>query len=136
MKKIINTLLVIIWMITIFIMSSFSSTESSDQSGFIVNIIANILNTNNVDLLSLIIRKTAHFTEYFILGILVHNMIHNYNKKTYLSIIICIIYAICDEIHQLFVPGRSGQMLDVLIDVLGSLLGIYILIFIKNKHKS
>ena len=135
MKHKINILLVITWMILIFIMSSFNSSESSNQSGFIVNIISNIFNINNIELLSLIIRKLAHFTEYFILGLLTYNMIYSYNKKAYISIIICILYAISDEIHQYFVPGRSCQIMDMTIDTLGSLLGIYLLLFIKRKHK-
>lgn len=132
MKKRINILLVIIWMILIFIMSSFNSTESSNQSNFIVDIIANIFNTTNINLLSLIIRKLAHFTEYFILGILVYNLIHSYDKKIYIGIIICVLYAISDEIHQLFVPGRSCQLLDILIDSMGSITGTYLLCFIKR----
>ena len=135
MKKRINLLLVIIWMIFIFIMSSFNSTDSSSQSGFIVNIIVNIFNINDIELLSLIIRKMAHFTEYFILGLLVYNMAHSYNKKTYISIIICILYAISDEIHQIFVPGRSCQISDMIIDVSGALLGIYFLFILINKIK-
>lgn len=135
MKNKINILLVLLWMILIFIMSSFNSTESSNQSGFIVNIISGIFNINNIELLSLIIRKLAHFTEYFILGILTYNMFDSYNKKAYISIIICILYAISDEIHQIFVPGRSCQIMDITIDTLGSLLGIYLLLFIKKKHK-
>lgn len=134
MTKKISTLLAIAWMIFIFIMSSFNSIESSSQSGFIVNIISNILNINNTEILSLIIRKLAHFTEYLILGILVSNAIHIHNKKIYLAIIICIIYAISDEIHQLFVPGRSCQITDICIDTLGTLTGIFLL-NLKFKHK-
>lgn len=37
------------------------------------------------------------------------------------------IYACTDEIHQLFVPGRSGQFRDVMIDSLGAFIGILIL---------
>ena len=135
MKNKVKILLVILWMILIFIMSSFNSTESSNQSGFIVNVISSIFNISNIELLSLIIRKLAHFTEYFILGILTCNMVHSYNKKAYISIIICILYAISDEIHQIFVPGRSCQIMDMTIDTLGSLTGIYLLLFIKKKHK-
>lgn len=132
MKKRINILLVILWMILIFTMSSFNSTESSNQSNFIVDIITNIFNITNINLLSLIIRKLAHFTEYFILGILIYNLIHSYNKKICIAIIICVLYAISDEIHQLFVPGRSCQLLDILIDTMGSIVGIYLLYFIKK----
>ena len=125
-KKIINIILVIIWMAVIFIMSSFNSTDSGNQSGFIVDIISNILNINNIDVLSLIIRKLAHLSEYFILGLLVYNLIYSYNKKMYIAIIICIFYAISDEVHQMFVPGRSCQMLDICIDSIGSVLGIFL----------
>ena len=134
-KKILNFLLVVIWMTLIFIMSSFNSTESSNQSNFIINIITNLFNINNLELLTLITRKTAHFTEYLILGMLVSNMIYYYDKKAYIDIIICIIYAISDEIHQLFVPGRSYQTLDIIIDSIGSLVGIYLLILIKKRKK-
>lgn len=43
-----------------------------------------------------------------------------------LSILICMLYACSDEIHQLFVSGRSGKVLDVCIDTFGSLMGIFI----------
>ena len=130
-NKIINFILVIIWMTLIFTMSSFNSAESSNQSGVFVNILANILNIDNLNILSTIIRKSAHFTEYFILGILVCNLIQSYNKKRYIAIIICILYALSDEVHQIFVPGRSCQLLDICIDTLGSTLGI----LLKMKHK-
>ena len=134
MKKRISILLVVLWMLFIFNMSSYNSIDSNNQSGFIVNIISNILNINDLDTLSFIIRKIAHFTEYFILGLFTQNMIHNYNKKKYISIIICIFYAISDELHQSLIPGRSCQILDVIIDSIGSLLGIYLLhIFFKTK---
>lgn len=116
-------------------MSSFNSTESSNQSNFIVNIIANIFNINNISILSLIVRKLAHFTEYFILGLLVYNLIYSNQKKACFAIIICVLYAISDEIHQLFVPGRSCQVLDVIIDSSGSLLGIILLYIYKYRHK-
>lgn len=133
-NKKLNIILVIIWMIFIFIMSSFNSNESSNQSNFIVNILSNIFNISNIEILSLIVRKLAHFIEYTILGILVYNLIYSYNKKIYISTIICIIYAISDEIHQLFVPGRSCQILDILIDSMGSVTGI-ILLYILYRHK-
>lgn len=125
-NKKLNIILVIIWMMFIFIMSSFNSNESSNQSNFIVNILSNIFNISNIEILSFIVRKLAHYTEYTILGILVYNLIYSYNKKIYISIIICIIYATSDEIHQLFIPGRSCQIKDIMIDTFGSLTGIYL----------
>ena len=135
MKKYISLLLVIIWMIFIFIMSSFSAGDSSNQSGFIVNIICNLFNIANTELITVIIRKLAHFTEYFILGILTYNCIKNYQKPYYISIIICFLYAISDEIHQIFVPGRSMKITDILIDTIGAIVAIQILKKKKTDSK-
>ena len=135
MKKQLSIILVLIWMIIIFIMSSFNAEASANQSNFIVNIISNILNIENVRLLSLIIRKLAHFTEYLILGVLVINMFtkNNVRKSYLLSILLCIIYATSDEIHQIFTPGRACQIKDILIDSIGSITGIYLFKLLKKR---
>lgn len=135
-KNKISLLLVILWMIFIFVMSSFDATSSSNQSNFIVDIITSIINIKDIGLLSLIIRKLAHFTEYFILGILVINFITRYDKKIIIAILLCIIYATSDEIHQIFVPGRSCQIIDIMIDSLGSIMGIYLYKLITKKCKN
>ena len=132
-KNKISLLLVILWMIFIFVMSSFDATSSSNQSNFIVDIITSIINIKDIGLLSLIIRKLAHFIEYFILGILVINFITRYDKKIIIAILLCIIYATSDEIHQIFVPGRSCQITDIMIDSLGSIMGIYLCKLITKK---
>lgn len=131
MNKKLNLILIIVWMIFIFIMSSFNADTSSNQSGFIVNIISNTFNINNIDLITLIVRKLAHFTEYFVLGLL----IYNYNKNVLKALIICIIYAIGDEIHQLFILGRSFQIKDIIIDTLGSITGILLVYRCKMLNK-
>ena len=123
-------------MIFIFVMSSFDATSSSNQSNFIVDIITSIINIKDIGLLSLIIRKLAHFIEYFILGILVINFITRYDKKIIIAILLCIIYSTSDEIHQIFVPGRSCQIIDIMIDSLGSIMGIYLYKLITKKCKN
>lgn len=133
-----SILLVFLWMLLIFLMSSFDATESANQSNFIVNIINNIFKIENIELLSFIIRKLAHFTEYLILGFLTINMLNknDISKKYLLSILICIIYATSDEIHQIFVPGRACQIRDVLIDSIGSITGVYLYKLISKRKKS
>jgi len=135
MKNIRNLIIVITWMLLIFIMSSFDATESANQSNFIVNIITDIFKIENIELLSFIIRKLAHFTEYLILGFLTINMLNknDISKKYLLSILICIIYATSDEIHQIFVPGRAYQIRDILIDSIGSITGVYLYKLINTK---
>ena len=126
MRKKINLILIILWLIFIFVMSSFPSGDSSRQSGFIVNIISNLLGSSNTNLLTFIIRKSAHLCEYLILGILLFNYLKDYPYGVNLSIMIAVIYAISDEIHQIFIPGRSGEIRDIVIDILGAIIGILI----------
>ena len=137
-KKIITSwILIILWMVFIFYMSSCNGNVSSGQSGTIAYVLHNILGINYSDKLIFIIRKCAHVSEFFILGILVINLISKYNVKySYLiSFIICVLYASIDEFHQLFVPGRSGQVTDVLIDLIGVVLGLLLVFLIRCFRK-
>ena len=133
MKKVLSIILVIVWMIVIFYFSNQVGQVSSSQSGFLTNIIIKIFGSTNEPFINHLVRKLAHFTEYLILGVLVLNMLRYYKPKEILilAIMICILYSCLDEIHQLFIQGRAGQLKDVLIDSLGSLTGI----FIFNKIK-
>lgn len=84
-----------------------------------------------------IVRKTAHFTEYFILGLLVYGLFEIYSipKPIIYAIIFCFLYACSDEFHQLFSDGRSAKILDVAIDTSGSILSIGIFSIIRTKLK-
>ena len=71
----------------------------------------------------LLIRKLAHFTEYAILYVLVFRA----TKNKIWGVLFAFFYAITDEIHQLFVPGRNGSARDVLIDTAGAVFALTIL---------
>ena len=124
------SLLLIFQMIFVFIMSSFGSDSSSAQSGQIIQalrqVFPNLNNTSPLDASNLvfIVRKTAHFTEYAILGIL----FFLFSRQFF--------YACTDEIHQLFIPGRSGQFTDVLIDTLGASFGCLLLVLFRHLRKA
>ena len=155
MKKTIFAVLLVLWMGFIFSMSCENAEKSSNTSGQTIRVVLSTVpefekqpeevKVNIIEELQFIVRKSAHFIGYMILGILASGLIlqyENINKKYPLAFLICVIYAISDEIHQLFVPGRSGQVRDVLIDSAGSLLGIIlvmafvkILIKFNKKHK-
>ncbi len=69
-----------------------------------------------------IIRKWAHFSIYFVLGafgLTLFTYIFNFYKGYLITLYLGVFYAFTDEIHQLFVPGRTGQLADFGIDVLG-----------------
>ena len=104
-ELIISWMLLVIWMIFIFIMSSFNGNISSNQSGTIADLIYNLFDISDTEKVSLIVRKCAHVSEFFILGILVINLVSKYNVKHiyFISFIICVLYFRSDEFHQLFV---------------------------------
>ena len=130
MKKLIKTSLFVGWLILIYCLSGQDGISSSGLSTKLLTIIANYLNNFiSIDValfvkeFSLLFRKLAHFSEYFILFVLTYECFKEYKIKNVLivAIVFCVVYACFDEFHQLFVDGRSGQIIDVLIDSSGVL---------------
>lgn len=129
-RIIISLILIAIWMLVIFLMSSEVAGTSSARSDEIVRTIQSIGVSAPADLLTFLVRKAAHISAYFILGILLFNLLKEYGlgvkKMIFISIGIAMLYACTDEIHQMFVPGRSGEVRDVLIDTAGAAAGVCI----------
>lgn len=142
-------------MTIIFIMSAQHAEESSQLSGGLVSKIISVIYPDFSGLLSaqqtdithtatFIVRKISHFSEYFILGVfgfLVANTYHKYkfSVRTLSATIFCVLYAVSDEIHQYFVPGRACRFLDICVDTAGSIVAIVLLAIIlrrKKRHKS
>lgn len=136
MKKIISYILLIIWLFFIFYFSNQPGDISGGESSSIIyntfELIYNIFNipTNNlgsvVEILHNPVRELMHFLEYLILGILLINVLKQNSIKynvILMSIMFSFVYAVTDEIHQVFVPGRTFEYLDILLDTLGSILG-------------
>ncbi len=86
-----------------------------------------------------IVRKGAHMSVYFVLAILVHGAWHpaaSVRSKNIKTLILCTLYAISDECHQSFVPGRSAELRDVCVDTAGAVLGILVyMIFLLYRWK-
>lgn len=148
-----------IMMIVIFWFSSKPSNQSSQMSGTIVNEIIDLAEKIGgfsvegeermqwVEWIHTPIRKLGHITEYAVFGMTVLFALVILKGYKGIRLLLygesfCFIYAITDEFHQLFVPGRSSEIRDVLIDAFGSLLGClgflaiyYMLQFIKKNQK-
>lgn len=111
--------------------SGFSTGQFSSEhtSRFIIPILHFLLphaSPATLEILHHIIRKCAHFTEYFILSLLILRAIRAGEKGMYLrwaliTILIVAGYASLDEYHQSFVPGRQAAVHDVLIDTSGGI---------------
>ncbi|MBN1079045.1 VanZ family protein [Clostridium botulinum] len=136
-RKVINWILLILWMIIIFAMSNQPAVVSDKQSGLVITTLTNLgINMNGIfgELANFIVRKTAHFLEYMILGILILNVLeihYTRQKIRLLGVLLVFLYASSDEIHQLFVQGREGAFRDVVIDTLGGTFGIFVISNLK-----
>ncbi len=150
-KKIVLWILVILWMGLIFYFSSFNSEKSTKQSkGFLYHTLGIVIDFFDkdisleekeiiIDKLDHPIRKIAHASVYFILGLLVCLALNEYSfnikKLLIISFIICFSYACSDEIHQLFISGRSGEIKDVIIDTCGFSLSLLTFYCFKSRNK-
>lgn len=142
-SKKLKWLLVIAWMVVIFIFSSQPGDVSDENSKFVMyifNLIGLDLNSFFGDLANFIVRKGAHFTEYFILYMLLYNALKesfSFKKALIFSIIGVFLYASSDEYHQSFVPGRGPSFRDVLVDTSGGILAMILSsIFYHLQKKS
>lgn len=137
-KRILYGIFVIIWMILVFSFSSQNGDESQSTSDIITDRVVEVITKINTNVeyestrecISFIIRKLAHFSIYFIGGILIFNFINTFSIKPkyiiLLSIVFGVLYAISDEFHQFFIAERSAQIKDVLIDSLGGIIAIFL----------
>lgn len=149
--KVVKIILIIIWMITVFRFSNQGGTESSSTSAKVTKVIVDVVvndkkEENKVQFankIEKVVRKFAHYTIYTIGGVLIMNYAYTTDKtkkqQTFGSLLFGTFYAVTDEVHQYFVPGRSARVFDVGIDTLGVITGIIIftiIISIINKIRN
>lgn len=141
--KIIGITLILIWMMTVFIFSNEKATESKVTSRKVTIAIVQAISGKDISdneklLVSVdkIVRKLAHYTLYTVGGVLIISFAYTMDKTQKEKILYSLAFGICfvitDEVHQLFVPGRTGRLLDVGIDTLGIITGILIFLIIKK----
>lgn len=136
----------IFWLLTIacmgviFYFSSRTADESSVQSEFILKLLTSIFGENAFT--EFVVRKIAHFSEFAGLSLLTNSaMYFSKGKKSLIaSTAIVSLYAVTDEIHQIFVEGRACQFVDWSIDTAGAILGtivfwFIILVFTKTIYR-
>ena len=103
----------LLWMAAIFGMSSLGTNEPPEPH-----------------LATIVLKKIGHVTEYALLAVLFVRALTASRPPArwtaWAALTLTVLYAVTDEIHQTYVPGRHGQALDVLIDFGGALLGLYL----------
>lgn len=145
LKRLFFIFLALLWMIVIFYYSSKTAVESTQDSMAVGMAIGRLFVADYDELpeseqyniaksIEHPIRKTAHAMEYAVLGLFLTFGLYVNKKYTLKRYYMCrnllcpwmfaTFYACTDEFHQLFVPGRSGQISDVCIDSGGALFGV------------
>ena len=133
-KKLIFMFFMLLWMLVIFLFSNqsanISETNSDNVASKVIDTVSVITNkkvteSKKKEIIKdtrVFVRKTAHFTLYFILNFFVYFTLKTFGvrKSILYSILICFLFACTDEIHQLFIAQRAGRVFDVFIDTLGS----------------
>ena len=146
--KVLSCIATIAVMALIFFFSSqtaaVSSKTSSGITRKIAELVAAIMQTDDVKsiqaVLHTIVRKAAHFTLFFVLALSVANTVFQLfgaekGKLFIITCVFCLFYAITNEVHQIFVPGRAAMLNDIMVDLFGSICGGGIFIILRHLYK-
>ena len=144
--RIIIIVLTVLMILFAFFHSMMPATVSAEESGGILDLIEMFLKNIgiNATISEYLIRKSAHFTEFSLIGGLLMSCAYSFNRNKpyvyYAHILFCgLAVAVCDEAIQLNVIGRSGQVSDVILDfcgvVFGALFMLVVFIIYKRMRK-
>ena len=142
--RIITALLLILWVVFIFSNSMDNADASTLKSGAVLALLRRILGSEGAALTEFIVRKTDHFTEFAIEGVLLFLVVKGYTTRPlrFLGwpLLAGLMTALTDETIQLFSLGRSSQVTDVWIDfagvVTGTLLAFLVQAIVRRCKKS
>ncbi|MEN1967797.1 VanZ family protein [Lentibacillus sp. N15] len=136
---------VVVWMAIIFYLSHEPASDSNELStgvlDAVVSVVEKVAPHSEFNMVEFhhIIRKCAHFLAYLLLGMLVFHALRRSGmygyRITLIALLTSVLYASTDEVHQLFVPGRSGEIRDVLIDSAGACVGIGMALLVVRRLK-
>jgi VanZ family protein len=137
-------LAVIIWMAAIFFVTQLPYFTGKNTEEVIQKVVVTEHNTiqntpsadhPNINVLNIIVRKTTHIVVFGILAFLLFKALESFQFAYILSWTITVLYAITDEWHQSFMPGRVAAYQDVLFDSVGALIALLILVLIRRNNK-
>ena len=143
-KRLFPLVITILIMAFIFLQSALPADLSKEESNLIVQALIEFLHVD-AKILSFAVRKCAHFTEYLLLGLSLFATVREYDpvrlerneqwqRTALLSWGIGALYALTDELHQAFVPGRSCEIRDMLIDSCGVAAGVLIMAALRSRR--
>lgn len=127
MQRFLWLLLLIVFVAFIFFNSSMPASDSKQASELVTALVSGVCNWLNLDFpqdnLEHNIRKLAHFLEFAMLGYILCNLFSSFGASRKVAtgyiLFLGLAIAVTDEYIQLFSPGRSGQITDVMLDFSG-----------------
>ena len=124
--------LIILTVLTIWIHSAMPASVSSNESSFVMNLIRPVLElfVGRGNVTEHLVRKLAHFSEYFVLSVVLS---FRKNKKFLNGLLTAFVIAFLDETIQIFSDGRSAQLTDVWLDMSGVLTANLLCLLRPNK---
>lgn len=158
-KRILSAMPALAVMILIFCFSAQHAEQSNVSSNYIVDHLVKVIGDvgevigmeptelevrTNIEFLTFLVRKLAHTMEYALLGFWIsfyfYQRVYPLKRRFLMSLLTGFLYACTDELHQYFVPGRSCEFRDVLIDTNGVFLGTltfcFVLWLIQRRRKN
>lgn len=132
----------IVWMAAIFIVTQLPYFTGKNTSEVIQKVVVteqqSVVSTPsaapmNINELNLLVRKATHIIVFGILAFLLYKSLETIRFSYGLAWILTVFYAISDEWHQSFMPGRVAAYQDVLFDSLGALVALFISYFIMKR---
>ena len=137
-RAILFSALSLIWGFFIFSQSMKTGAVSEQMSMGIVSWIAQFFHID-AELLHILVRKSAHFGEYLLLGVLLSLTMREAGllpRRFDLTVLfIGTIWAVLDEFLQTFIPDRSGQVSDVLLDAFCGFLLVHLILYLRRRRK-
>jgi VanZ family protein len=133
----------VLWAAIISFLStdSFSSAHTSRIIEPLLRWVFPSISAGTLDLLHHVIRKCAHFAEYFVFGLLLYHGFRASHRESrpwhwswaVIAWLIAVCYSVLDEVHQIFVPSRGPSAWDSLLDSTAALCALILLFFLYRR---
>ena len=144
-RNVLRLLIPILICLLIFHNSMYPLVQSDIQSGFVLRFLNRVLAAfgGGWELTQFAVRKTAHFTEYFILGLVLTSIlqmsVRKWKPSLSLQLFLLLAVPVIDETIQLHSAGRNSSVIDVWIDFAGGAAGLglfYLIRHIRNRSRN
>ncbi|WP_462410370.1 VanZ family protein [Neobacillus sp. Marseille-QA0830] len=134
----------IVWMIGIFCVTQLPYFTGENTSKAIHKVVETqhkaittpSTDSQEIDILNLVVRKSTHFLAFGILAFLLFKSLEAKRFSYILAWGMTSFYAMTDEYHQSFMPGRVASFRDVLIDSFGAFILLTIIYFVNRRKKA